>query len=116
MLIAFTLAIMLVAAYALMVEGVFGAFMALVNVILAGLIAFNYWEPFASYLEPNFFDTFLQGYEDAVCLTGMFWMALMFLRVATNQFCPAEIECHPSVQRGGGALFGLAAGYLVSGF
>lgn len=116
MWISFTLIVMFVVGYAMMVEGVFGAFTVFVNVLIAGLIAFNFWEPLASYLEPNFFDTVLQGYEDAFCLTGIYWLALVLLRVATTQFAPAEIEMHPVAQRAGGALFGILAGYLVSGF
>ncbi len=113
---AFTLIVMFIVAYAMMVEGVFGAFTVFVNVIIAGLVAFNFWEPLADYLEPNFFDTLLQGYEDALCLTGLFWLTLVLLRVATTQFAPAEIDVHPAAQRGGGAFFGALAGYLVSGF
>lgn len=107
---------MFIVAYAMMVEGVFGAFTMFVNVIIAGLFAFNFWEPLAVYLSDAFFDTFLQGYEDALPLTGIFWLALVLLRVATTQFAPAEIEVHPAAQRGGGAFFGALTGYLVSGF
>ncbi len=113
---AFTLIVMFIVAYALMVEGILGAFTMFVNVIIAGLVACNFWEPLAAYLEPNFFDTFLSGYEDSLCLTGVFWLTLVLLRVATTQFAPAEIEVHPAIQRGGGALFGMLTGYLVSGF
>lgn len=113
---AFTLILMFIVSYAFMVEGLFGAFTMFVNVIIAGLVAFNFWESLANYLEPNFFDTVLQGYEDALCLTGVFWLTLVLLRVATNQFAPAEIDVHPAAQRGGGALFGMLTGYLVSGF
>src|SRR5436305_11998949 len=113
---AFTLILMFITAYAFMVEGVFGAFCMFVNVIVAGLVAFNFWEPLASYLEPNFFATVLQGYEDALCLTAVFWLTLVLLRVATTQFAPLELEVHPTAQRAGGALFGMLAGYLVSGF
>lgn len=113
---AFTLIVMLIVSYAFMVEGIFGAFTMFVNVIIAGLVAFNFWEPLAGYLEPNVFDTVLQGYEDALSLTAIFWLVLVLLRVATTQFAPAEIEVHPAAQRGGGALFGMLTGYLVSGF
>lgn len=116
MLTAYTLIVMFIVAYALMVEGWFGAFCMFVNVLIAGLVAFNFWEPAADYLEPMFFGTFLQGFEDALCLTLIFWLALMLLRVASNQFAPAEIEVHPAVQRGAGAFFGMLTGYLVSGF
>lgn len=116
MMTAYTLILMFVVSYAFMVEGIFGAFTMFVNVLIAGLLAFNFWEPLAGSLEGTFFGTFLQGYEDALCLTGIFWLSLVFLRVATNQFAPAEIEVHPAVQRGGGALFGALTGYVVSGF
>jgi hypothetical protein len=111
-----TLLIMLAVAYAQLREGLFTACTMFCNVLLAGLIAFNFWEPLADSLESVFSGTFLNGYEDAVCLVFLFCLSLGVLRAATNAMSRTQIRFPEFVQRGGGVLFGLLTGYLVSGF
>ena len=48
-----------IVAYAFWREGPLTAFAMCVNVLLAGLLAFNFWEPIADLLDPAFSDTFL---------------------------------------------------------
>jgi hypothetical protein len=106
-----TIVIMLAVAYAYLREGVFTAFVMCCNVFLAGLVAFNFWEPLANQLDPA-----LAGYEDILCLILLFSLTLGLLRAVTNSLSRTQIDFPPAVQRGGGAIFGLAAGYLVSAF
>src|SRR5262245_52339226 len=63
-----TLVLMLVVAYAFLHEGVATAFCMFCNVVLAGLIAFNFWEPIAGQLEEMVAGGFFEGYEDFLCL------------------------------------------------
>jgi hypothetical protein len=108
--------VILIVAYAFMAEGLFTSFTMFVNVLLAGLLAFNFFEPLAAWLEPIIAGTFAPGYEDAVCLGLLFWVLLGLLRLATNNLAYCEIAFPPLVQRIGGALVGLLTGYLLAGF
>jgi len=117
MLVGFvTVVIMLAVAYAYLREGLFTACTMAVNVFLAGLVAFNFWEPLAALLDPMLVGTFLHGYEDAVCLVLLFSLVLGLLRTVTNNLASSRIEFRGWLQSGGGILFGLITGYLVSGF
>jgi hypothetical protein len=111
-----TLVIMLAVGYAYLREGVFTACTMFVNVLLAGLVAFNFWEPIADLLDPNFGDSFLHGYEDCICLVALFALTLGALRFCTNALGRTELQYPQWLRRGGGFLFGMGIGYLVSGF
>jgi hypothetical protein len=111
-----TVVIMCLVAYAYLREGVFTAFTMCFNVFLSGLVAFNFWEPLAGLLEEPLSKTFLRGYEDFFCLVVLFCVTLAILRTVTNVLANTQVNFPQLVQRGGGALFGLATGYLVAGF
>jgi uncharacterized membrane protein required for colicin V production len=112
----FTFVIMLAGAYAFWRQGVLPAFAMAVNVLLAGLVAFNFFEPAAAQLESMLTDTFLQGYEDSFALIALFSITLLFLRWASNELIHTLIIYNPIIQQGGAVLFGVLAGYLVAGF
>jgi hypothetical protein len=116
MLTFLTILIVLGLAGLFVIQGLATAFTTFCNVILAGLIAFNFWEPLADLLEPPLARSFFAGYEDAICLTGLFAIAFGLLRLTTNALSGAVIDFHPLAQRAGGAFFGLGAGYLLAGF
>jgi hypothetical protein len=107
---------MLGLAYLFLVQGLATAVTMFCNVFLAGLIAFNFWEPLADLLDPLLSRSFFRGFEDAICLTALFVIAIATLRLITNTLSGAVIDFHPAAQRAGGAVVGLATGYLVSGF
>jgi uncharacterized membrane protein required for colicin V production len=116
MLAFLTIVVMLLVGYAFFVEGLFTAFLMFCNVIMACLVTFNFWEPVADELESVLRGSFLQGYEDALIMMILFSVTLALLRLLTNQIVDAQVDFPEVVQRGGGALFGLLTGYLVSGF
>lgn len=116
MLTFLTLVIILVVAYAFAHEGLMTAFTMLCNVVLAGLVAFDLWEPIAAELDPMFTDSFLHGYEDALCLVVLFSLTLGLLRLVTNNLARTQLKFHPLTQQIGAACFGLVTGYLVAGF
>jgi hypothetical protein len=116
MLAFFTVLIMLIIAYAYWREGLFTACCMCVNVLLAGLIAFGFWEPVADLFDSILHGSFLAGYEDFFILIGLFALALGLLRMVTNNLCPNQIEYVGYFQQVGGAMFGLATGYLTAGF
>jgi hypothetical protein len=112
----FTILIMLIVGYVYFGEGVFTAFLMFVNLFISGLVAFNFWEPLASILEPMFAGTPLAGYEDILCLFLLFCPTLAVLRTLTNTLCRFQPQFPPLLQNGGGLVFGLATGYLTMGF
>jgi hypothetical protein len=111
-----TLLIMLAVTYAYYLQGALSSFAMAVNVLLAGLVAFNFFEPLANLLEPMLADTFFAGLEDWICLVGLFAVALLLLRTLTNAVLPADPELPAALQQGGAVLFGLVTGYLTAGF
>jgi hypothetical protein len=113
---ALSILIMLIVGYAYWREGLLTAFCMFCNVLLSGLVAFNFWELCADAIEPMLAGTFLHGYEDFACLVVFFAVPLLLLRWLTNQLANRIPEFHPALQHGGGAFFGLATGYLISGF
>jgi hypothetical protein len=112
MLIVCTLVIMLAVAYFHAREGLFTAVTMLVNVLAAGLIAFNFWEPLAALLGSGA----LKPYADILCLTLVFGVTLVVLRTITNNLNDTQIEFPPVPQALGGGAVGLLTGYLLSGF
>jgi hypothetical protein len=116
MLAFLTIVVMLIVAYAFFREGVLTALAMACNVVLAGLMAFNFFEPIATELGPMFEGSFLQGYEDALCLVVLFSATLGLLRWATNALANSRVTYHTVVDQGGALLVGLITGYLTAGF
>jgi hypothetical protein len=99
-------------------NGLFTAVIMILQVLLAGIVAFNFWEPIAQYLEDSIFSDFsmLLGYEDAIALTVLFSLTLLGLRWITNRINKAMIDFPPLAQQIGGPAAGVVSGYLVAGF
>lgn len=111
-----TIIVMGAVTYAFWRQGVLPAFAMMCNVLLSGLIAFNFFEPIAAELDPMMVGSFLHGYEDSLCLIVLFCLPLMFLRWVANALIHTHIEYNAVLQQGGAVLFGLLAGYLVAGY
>jgi hypothetical protein len=116
MLIALTVVIMLAVGYAFFLQGLLSGFCMLVNVLLAGLVAFNFWEPLAKALEQALGSGPAAGYEDFICLIALFAVTLLVLRMVTNSLARSDPDLPAAVQQGGAVLCGLVTGYLVAGF
>jgi len=116
MLAFFSVIVMLIVAYAHFREGLFTAAVMLVNILLAGLITFNFWEPLAETFDAILAGSIISGYEDLLVLTGLFAGSLALLRALTNKLSPDQIEFPGYVQQFGGGALGLVSGYLVAGF
>ncbi len=111
-----TFFLMVVVAYAYWREGPLTAFAMCCNTILAGLAAFNFWEPIADLLDPVLADNFLRGSEDGLALMVIFLPTLALLRWATNTLASTYMEYPSLLNRGGSVFFGLACGYFAAGF
>jgi uncharacterized membrane protein required for colicin V production len=116
MLTALVLILMGVGFYAGFREGVFTSFCMLVNAFLAGLVAFNFFEPIAAWLESVFRGSPLLGYEDFLALATLFVVTFMLLRLVTNNLSNRLIDLPARPQQFGGGGVGLLAGYWIGGF
>jgi hypothetical protein len=103
--------------YAFWRDGPLTAFAMCVNILMAGVLAFNFYEPIADLLEPAFSGTSpTKGIEDGIAMMLVFLPSLMLLRWLTNSLARTHMEYPPVLYRGGAVLCGLVAGYLLSGF
>ncbi|MFO0844628.1 MAG: CvpA family protein [Gemmataceae bacterium] len=116
MLLFFTLAVMGAAAYAAAREGLLTAITSLVNVVISGLVAFNFFEPIANELEELLRGSFLAGFEDAIALFAPFAATLAALRVLTINLANTDLELPALLQQVGSGAIALLTGYLVAGF
>jgi uncharacterized membrane protein required for colicin V production len=116
MILILTLVIMLAVAYAQYRNGLFGSCAMLVMVFLAGLVAFDFWEPIADSLDTSFQNATLAGCEDLISLGCLFAGTLFLLRLAVNYFCPDMIAEHGALQHIGAGGVGLITGYFLAGF
>jgi hypothetical protein len=116
MLLFGTLAVMGIIGFAYFREGLFTAVVMAVNVFLAGVLTFNFYEPLADSMGAAFRRTFLQGTEDFLALVGLFCVFLGVLRGLTNNLNDTIIEFPMVPQQFGALFFGMIAGYLLSGF
>jgi hypothetical protein len=107
-----TLLIMLGVTYAYWHEGLLTTCTMCINVVIAGLVAFFFFEPIADQLDGSF----VSGYEDCLCLVFLFSLTLGLLRLTTNSIAYTDLDYPPLLLRGGVVVFGLLMGYLVAGF
>jgi hypothetical protein len=116
MLLFFSIGVMLVVAYAYFNQGALTAATMMVNVFLAGLVAFNFFEPLAGELEEMLAGSFLDGLEDSLSLFVLFAATLGGLRVITHNLANTELELPALANQIGAVVFALIAGYLLAGF
>lgn len=105
-----SIGIMVGVAYAHAREGFYSAATILFASIVAALVAFGFYEPLVETVGE------LGGYEDALCLVGLYAVTLGVLRYASISLVPHEVHTHPHLHQLGGGLFGLITGYLAAGF
>jgi hypothetical protein len=98
--------------YALMSEGLWGAALMFFNVLFAGVIAFNFYEPLADLLAKNV--SFLSGFADTLVLMMLFIVALVLLRLTTETLAPAMVRFPTPMYHLGRVLFGLAGAVLTT--
>jgi hypothetical protein len=96
--------------WALMSEGLWGAALMFFNVLFAGILAFNFYEPLATLLDSTGIGW---GFSDTLCLLGIFLIAIVILRITTETIAPAMVRFPTPVFHIGRIFFGLA-GSLVT--
>jgi len=85
-----------------------------VNVVLAGLLTMNYFEPVAEWLK-----SLSASYDfvwDIVAWWGLFCISLLLLRVVTDRLSTSKLRFIKPVDLGGSIFFALWAGWTLSCF
>ena len=92
--------------YALSSEGVWGAALMFFNLLFAGIIAFNFYEPLATLLADQ--SSSFTNWADMLCLMGLFVVSLIVLRVITDMIAPSMTRLPTPIYHLGRLLFGFA--------
>ena len=96
-------------------EGAWGAALLFLNVLFSGLLAMNFFEPLANYLQSSVAPGWANRW-DIICLVGLFAGFVFAFRFLAEYLQPTFIAVHPLVYDGGRWLFGGLAGYVVMAF
>ncbi len=113
------LVLVLGVAYAWMVRGVFSSMLQMLCTLIAGVLAFAFWEKLALMLidaspERGFF-SFLESVAWGVALVVPFVVSLLVLRFIVDKLIPNNIKNATFVDYAGGAICGLATGVICAG-
>jgi hypothetical protein len=92
-------------------EGVWGAASTLVCVVISGLIAMNFFEPLALYL--NYFVPALSEYVDFISLVGLFAVSTIVLRESTAYLSPVDIRMPDLLDLVGKWVVAAVVGYVT---
>jgi hypothetical protein len=96
--------------YALTSEGLWGAALMFFNILFAGMIAFNFYEPLAAMLDKTGINW---GFSDTLCFLVLFGVALVFLRLTTETLAPAMVRFPTPLYHVGRLIFGLGGAMLT---
>jgi uncharacterized membrane protein required for colicin V production len=91
--------------YALTSEGLWGAALMFFNVVFAGMIAFNFYEPLAQLLDRS---GLTWGFNECLCLLVLFGVSVVALRLTTETLAPAMVRFPMPIYHAGRLVFGLA--------
>jgi len=94
-------------------EGAGGAAIILISVLFSGLLAMNYFEPLAGFLERNVSSGVMSYRWDFIALLGLFAGFIALFRFVTTQISPKYIHVHPYLYEAGRWGCGLATGYIT---
>ncbi len=93
-------------------EGPWGAAFTLFSVIIAGLVAMNFFEPLANALG-NTMGFAWQTKVDIIALLGIFSLIVFLMRMGTDALMPTYVEVHGLLWDIGRWALGAATGYVV---
>lgn len=93
-------------------EGTWTNAIRLINVVTAGLVAFNFFEPVARLLE-EYIDNGLTYVWDFVALWVLFSASMIIFRVATGQLSRVKVRFMMVVDRTGSVILALVVGWVM---
>jgi hypothetical protein len=112
MMLTIVLVLLFVGVFAsVMTQGLWSNTLTLINMILAALIATNYFEPLAGYFdsaEPSF--TYVW---DFIAIWLLFGLAMVALRAATDFLSPVKVRFFVPVEKAGGIIMALWIAWIA---
>jgi hypothetical protein len=108
------LAVMGIIVWCVSTEGMWGAAQTFLCVLLSALLAMNYFEPLAIFL--NSVQPAYDHYMDIVALVGLFTGFVFALRLGTEHLSPIYIGLPSTVDQIGKWAFAALTGYLTMAF
>lgn len=102
-------------AYAWSARGVFSSFLHMLCVIIAGALAFAFWEPIAVGMMSGASSPTLLDLGWGLSLGLPFAVILVILRVACDKLIPFNLDFDTPVNVVGGLLFGAVSGIITCG-
>ena len=93
-------------------EGLWGAVHTFLCVLLAGLMAMNFFEPMAGFLD-GIAPPAYKSYMDIIALLGLFIGLVFALRLGSEHLTPVYIGLPSTLDQVGKWAFGAATGYLT---
>ncbi|MEQ8637318.1 CvpA family protein [Gimesia maris] len=113
----FLLAIMGIVIWCVASEGAWGAGFIFVSVLLAGLLAMNFFEPLATLLTNHVASSSSwQQRWDIIALVGLFVGFIFLFREVTVRIAPAYMQVHPLVHEVARWGFAAMTGYIAMAF
>jgi hypothetical protein len=107
------LLIVAIIAWCVSSEGVWGAALLFVNLMISGLVAFSYYEPAATFIDRNVHK--LWGFNDFLCLVILFSIVFVVVRLGTDSLAPLMLRFPAWLNQVGRAGFGVATGWYATG-
>ncbi len=92
-------------------EGIWGNFLNLVNVVTAGLLATNFFEPLAK-LGESYFGSFT-FFLDFLCLWGLFGLLVIVFRLATDRISRTKVRFLKLADEIGSPLMAAMVGWVM---
>jgi hypothetical protein len=93
-------------------EGMWSNGLRLINLVTAALLAMNFYEPVANWLESNFGASYTYWW-DFIALWGVFALSLVILRAATDQVSRVKVKFLRVVDRVGSVVLSIVIGWIM---
>ena len=111
------LAILGIVTWCVASEGAWGAGFIFVSVLLAGLLAMNYFEPLATFLTNNISNSGAWSRRwDSIALIGLFVGFIFLFREITVRIAPTYMQVHPLAHEIARWGFAAMTGYIAMAF
>jgi uncharacterized membrane protein required for colicin V production len=109
--------IIIFAGLAMMVrEGLWSNTLTLITMIVAGLVAFGFYQPLVVYLDESVTDGQHTYWLDFAVLWGLYFLTFAILRTMTATASKTRMRFKHPIDPVGGPLVGLVAAWVLAGF